>query len=128
MGDILVLSTNRSVISKMPDAAALLENYSDRDMNWIKFAEHNIKFIFINDASKETLLFYKAKIVCVHDEYIDKSSALFLASMLVRWASILKDNPGYEDIDAKKKQINFLLQINSTESIRIAQYLKEFYF
>lgn len=127
MGDTLVLSTNKSIISKIIEAVALLEKYSD-DVNWVIFVENNIKFIFINYSSKKTLIFHKAKIVCVHDMYINKSSALFCASMLVRWASILKDNLEYEDIKAKKKQINFLLQINSIESIHIAKYLKDFYF
>ena len=64
--------------------------------------KNNIKFLFINNGHKQNLVFNKYNIVCIYDSYIKKSSSLFFASMLIRWAFIIQENLDYDDVIAKK--------------------------
>ena len=89
--------------------------------------------LFLNDidvynhAHNQNIVLYRPKIVCVYDLYVNKSSPLFFASMLVRWASILQDNLDYDSAEAKKKQLDFLSCVSTIESEEIMKYLRKYY-
>ena len=125
--DVLVLTTDRSVAPTVLASFDLLKQNSNESNSWIGLVKNNINFLFVNHALDQNTVLYRPKIVCVYDSYVNKTSPLFLASMLVRWASILQDRSDYDSAEAKKKQIDFLSCVATHESDEIVRYLKEYY-
>ena len=125
--DVLVFSTDKNITSTILNSFDLLKQNSNRNFSWIDSVKSNIKFLFINHAHNQNIVLYRPKIVCVYDLYVNKSSPLFFASMLVRWASILQDNLDYDSAEAKKKQLDFLSCVSTIESEEIMKYLRKYY-
>lgn len=125
--DVLVLSTDKNITSTISSSFDLLKQYSNRNVSWIGLVKNSINFLFVNHAHDQNVVFYRPKIVCVYDPYINKSSPLFFASMLVRWASILQDNLDYDSAEAKKKQLDFLSSVATIESEEIIKHLRKHY-
>ncbi|MBE6376242.1 MAG: hypothetical protein E7050_07240 [Lentisphaerae bacterium] len=125
--DIIILSTNKNLTSMILDAFYILNEKSNICFSWIDIVKNNIKFLFINNGHKQNLVFNKYNIVCIYDSYIKKSSSLFFASMLIRWAFIIQENSDYDDVIAKKKQLEFLSCVETNEAYEIIKYLRKYY-
>ena len=130
IGKMLVLSTgtDKTAADRIRRSVEVIKQFSSPQCDWMARINANIGFVFVQDAVGKTVLIHSFGIVGVHAAYIRQSSPLFLASMLVLWATAISDNSNdWSDLRAIESQLEFLARINTAESRAVTDHLAEYY-